>query len=382
MNLIDRLRQRFIDVVRPLPAEMVHTSVAPPDRPPFRLHLRMRPDGSGLLVVNASTVLHLNPTACEYAYHLIKGTQPEKAAGQIASRYRVSRGQAAADYLAFRERIETLIDTPDLDPVSFLDFERVDPYSQEMSAPYRLDCALTYRLPAGGKAEDAPLKRVDRELTADEWKSVLDKAWAVGVPHVIFTGGEPTLRDDLPELIAYAEAKGMVSGLLSDGSRLSDKTYLDMLLQTGLDHLMLLLQPAQETGWQALESVMPEDLFTVVHLTITDKNSRKIAGALERLAGLGVTHVSLSAAPGQDAALQAAREQAAELNLSLVWDLPVPYSALNPVALETAEDHPPTGAGRAWLYVEPDGDVLPAQGQPDRILGNLLRDPWQQIYTQ
>jgi len=38
------------------------------------------------------------------------------------------------------------------------------------------------------------------------------------------------------------------------------------------------------------------------------------------------------------------------------------------------------GAGKAWLYVEPDGDVLPAQGMADQILGNILRDEWEKIY--
>jgi MoaA/NifB/PqqE/SkfB family radical SAM enzyme len=37
------------------------------------------------------------------------------------------------------------------------------------------------------------------------------------------------------------------------------------------------------------------------------------------------------------------------------------------------------GAGRAWLYVEPDGDVLPDQSI-DRVLGNFLRDPWEKIW--
>jgi MoaA/NifB/PqqE/SkfB family radical SAM enzyme len=48
--------------------------------------------------------------------------------------------------------------------------------------------------------------------------------------------------------------------------------------------------------------------------------------------------------------------------------------------METVEDNIPSGAGKAWLYVEPDGDVLPAQGMADKILGNFLRDPWETIY--
>ncbi len=51
--------------------------------------------------------------------------------------------------------------------------------------------------------------------------------------------------------------------------------------------------------------------------------------------------------------------------LELVWDLPVPYSSNNPVSLELEKEGNQAfveGAGKAWLYVEPDGDVLPAQG--------------------
>lgn len=380
MNLIERLRRRYARVT-PLPAGMLHARVTPANRPPYRLHLRMRPDGSGLLVVNASTVLHLNPSACEYAYHLIKGSTPEEAGRAIAARYNVSRRTATRDFVEFSQRIQALIETPDLDPVTFLDFERLQPYSQPLSAPYRLDCALTYRLPPGASADDAPHKRVERELSTDEWKTILDRAWAVGIPHVTFTGGEPTLREDLAELIAHAEAKGMVSGLLSDGLRLADDSYRKTLLNTGLDHLLFLLNPADESSWKALAAIMPEDLFTVVHLTITPANASRILPALDRLQSLGVTHISLTAAPGATAVLQAARDRAAELGLSLVWDLPAPYSAQNPVSLETAEDQAPSGAGRAWLYVEPDGDVLPAQGMADRVLGNFLRDPWEKIYT-
>jgi MoaA/NifB/PqqE/SkfB family radical SAM enzyme len=43
-----------------------------------------------------------------------------------------------------------------------------------------------------------------------------------------------------------------------------------------------------------------------------------------------------------------------------------------------SEDQP-EGAGKAWLYFEPDGDVLPAQGV-NQVLGNILRDPWAQIW--
>lgn len=380
MNLINRLADRFAKV-QPLPEGVYHKQDMQ-DNKPYRVHLRLKPDGSGIFILNASTVLQLNATAAEYAYHFIRGTEQEEASQQVAARYRVSKDVARQDYQDFLDRIETLISTPDLDPVSFLDFERIAPHSADLTAPLRLDCALTYRLRPDSDAEYAPAKRVDRELTSEEWRAVLDKAWQAGIPHVTFTGGEATLRDDLPDLIAHAEKNGQVCGLLTDGLRLLDPEYLDLLLQTGLDHILFLLQPENEKSWAALEQVLPQDIFVTVHLTLNQNNIASAEQTLERLATFQVTSLSLTSS---DASLgdtfDALRDKAAALGLTLRFDLPVPYSEYNPVVYEAAEDAIPEGAGKAWLYVEPDGDVLPSQGHSNTVLGNLLRDEWTAIYT-
>jgi len=379
MKIINRLADRF-SKVQPLPVGTHHLQ-AMQDEKPYRLHLRLRNDGSGVLIVNAATVLHLNPTAAEYAYHFIKGTASEEAAKQIASRYRVSKGMALEDYTDFVDRIKTLVSTTDLDPVSFLNFERIAPHSVALTAPLRIDCALTYRLPADSQADYAPTKRVDRELTTEEWRAVLDKAWQAGIPHVIFTGGEATLREDLPELIAHAEKNGQVCGLLTDGLKLADKKYLDLLLQTGLDHILFLLQPDNDASWAALETIMPEDLFVTVHFTLNEKDAQNAEATLERLAQLNVQSLSLTISdPSLHEIYEGIRNKAASLELTLKFDLPVPYSASNPVTYETREDNVPDGAGKSWLYVEPDGDVLPAQGIASQVLGNFLRDAWEVMY--
>ena len=379
MKIINRLADRFAKV-QPLPTGVYHKQDMQ-DNKPYRVHLRLRPDGSGILILNASTVLQLNATAAEYAYHFIRGTEPEEAVKQIASRYRVSKDIAHQDYRDFLDRIETLISTPDLDPVSFLDFEQAAPHSADLTAPLRLDCALTYRLREDSQVEYAPTKRVDRELTTAEWRTILDKAWQAGIPHVTFTGGEATLREDLPDLIAHAEKNGQVCGLLTDGLKFSDAKYLDLLLQTGLDHLLFLLQPDSDPSWAALEKAMAADIFVTVHLTLTQVIITSAESILGRLAKLDVRSLSLTSS---DASLQdqydAIREKAAALGLTLKFDLPVPYSASNPAVYEAQEKHIPEGAGRAWLYVEPDGDVLPAQGYSDQVLGNFLRDDWKKIY--
>ena len=77
-----------------MPAE-ISSHTPPPDADfPYRMHLRIEPDGSGLLVVNGSTVVHLNQTAAEYAYHFILNTDAEAMSRQVAGRYGISSEQA------------------------------------------------------------------------------------------------------------------------------------------------------------------------------------------------------------------------------------------------------------------------------------------------
>ena len=373
MNILNQLFTK----VAPLPVGTYHLQTQQ-DQKPYRLHLRLQKDGSGLLILNAATVMQLNPTAAECAYHYIKGSTPQEAAKQLSARYRVDAKTALADFNSFVDRIETLISTPDLDPASFLDFERVQPHSAD--ATLRLDCALTSRLSDDTHAIYAPVKRVDRELTTDEWEQILDKAWQAGIPHIVFTGGEATLRDDLPQLIAYAEKNGQVCGLLTDGLKLADKEYLELLLQTGLDHVMLILQPDNLLSWKAIETIVPEDLFLTVHLTLNKENVNGAKEILEKVANLAVENISLSTSESDllDEMLEL-QSVANSLRLNIRFDLPVPYSASHPVAIETVDDEIPAGAGKTWMYVEPDGDVLPAQGEADKVLGNFLKDDWEDI---
>jgi MoaA/NifB/PqqE/SkfB family radical SAM enzyme len=366
--------------IHALPAGTYHYQTPPDASRQYRLHLRLEPGGAGLLIVNASTVLHLNQTAAEYAWHLVHGTSEKEVGQTVAARYRIAPKAAAAHFRDLKERIETLITTPDLDPETYLDFERQAPYAAALSAPYRLDCAVTYELPYKPELYPEAVSRVRRELSTGEWQGILDKAWAAGIPHIIFTGGEPTRRADLADLIGYAERLGQVTGVISDGVRMADSKYLDSLLRAGLDHLTLLLQPDSKETWKAIEHAVAADLYTTVHLTLTPSIVPEALGLLERLKNMMVHSVSLSVSEDRlSEVLHAARNHAAQIGLTLVWDMAVPFSRFNPVALEV--DTPAEGAGRAWLYVEPDGDVLPAQGH-NTVLGNMLSDPWDVVWKK
>jgi len=420
MPLRERLQSWFAPV-KPLSREMLHYQTPPDAAQQYRLHLRVEEDGRGLLVVNAATVLHLNQTATEYARLLIQGADEEEAARTMARRYRVGRATASADYRRLRDHIFTLATSIDLCPVTYLGMERVEPFSAETSAPYRVDLALTYRVDEAGGLDPEARQRVDRELTTEEWRCVMWMLWDEGVPHVCFTGGEPTLREDLVELVRYAEEQGLVTGLLTDGRRLREPEVLDGLLLAGLDHLQITLAShrpkvhdgivGREGAWEetdaGLRNALAGDIYVVVHIVVVPANAGSAAETVAYLAELGVPAVALSSppevgqvsipasgvgqvsipasgvgqvsvpAPRLPSALEKAQNAVHEHGLTLVWDLAAPYSHVNPVEMEA--DLPPEQVIRQHLYVEPDGDVLPAQGY-NVVLGNLLRDPWEAIW--
>lgn len=380
-NIIQQIKSIFFDKAQVLPPGLYNYQTPKDSEYQYRLHLRIEPGGEGLLIINASTVLHLNRTATELAYYLVNHVPKHEAIELMVKRYQTNVTDATNDYKDFMDRIETLINTPDLDPVTYLEFDRLTPYEEFPPAPYRLDCALTYNLSANETEGHSPTERVTRELSFDEWKSILKKAWDVGIPHVVFTGGEPTLRPNLPELIVAAEDLGMVTGLSTDGLKLIEEGYLEQILNSGLDHLLITLNPNMEQSWESLRKVIPQDIHTTVHITVGQSPQESFIEILNDLQKIGVENISLSYSdPSAEPDLMEIRNKAAEIGFNLDWDLPVPYSQFNPVSAEINDDvSKPIGAGKAWLYIEPDGDVLPGQGIT-RKLGNFLEDPWETIW--
>lgn len=361
----------------------IYHYMAPDDAPiPYRLHLRVESAETSVLIVNAAIVLHLNQTATAHALHIVEGLPEAEAAEAIAKRYRVNHTRALQDQRELREKILTLATIPDVDPVVFLGLDRTEPFAKHPMAPYRLDLALTYRCDPDGTLDPQARRRVDRELSTTEWVQIIDTAWEAGIPHITFTGGEPTLREDLRDLIIRSEENGQVTGLLTDGRNLADKSYLESLSQAGLDHILIAIVQEDSDSMKGLSNALASDIYSAVHITITPQTIGNVIKLLDMIHRLGVLAVSISGSERSEAindSLSKAREHVADIGIDLIWDLPAPYSDTNPMNLEL--DEPPTGAGKAWLYVEPDGDVLPAQGI-DKDLGNLLRDAWSDIWSR
>jgi len=376
----------FIDNIfftpKPLPQGSFNGNHLLPDGQNCRLHLRVEPNGDGLLIVNASTILHLNSSATELAFHLIKETPKELLLNEMTHRYNASPEQVENDLDTFVGRLDALVLSPDLDPESFLDIDRIDLHQGTLSAPLRLDCALTYQVPEETSTVYAPTDRVKRLLDTSEWKTIIQSAWDNGIPHIVFTGGEPTLRPDLPELIAFTQQVGMVTSLITGGMRFTEKGYLTNLLDAGLDHVMIVLDPDESQSWESLKDLSNEDIAFNVHLTIDNRIIDKIDSIITKIKELGTIKVSLSANSAEvSTSFDKISRKIHDAGLSLAWDFPVPYSDINPIAMETTNlEKMPKGAARSWLYVEPDGDVLPGQGI-NQVLGNMLTDTFDSIWT-
>lgn len=64
-------------------------------------------------------------------------------------------------------------------------------------------------------AQDRDFKN---ELSTEEGKALLDDLAGFGVPVILFSGGEPLMRKDLPELAQYAVSKGMRAVISTNGT--------------------------------------------------------------------------------------------------------------------------------------------------------------------
>ncbi len=114
------------------------------------------------------------------------------------------------------------------------------PILSEVAITYRcnLKCTFCY---AGCNCTTNPVGD-DREMSADEIKQVLRKIYEdAEVPSVSFTGGEATLRDDLPELVQCAKQLGMRVNLITNGTRINQDR-AQLLADSGLDSAQVSLE--------------------------------------------------------------------------------------------------------------------------------------------
>ena len=257
--------------------------------------------------------------------------------------------------------------------------------SAALEPPVGLLAELTHRCPLQCPYCSNPveLAAARGELATDEWARVFEQAAALGVLQLHLSGGEPTLRADLPDLVRHAREAGLYTNLITAGVLL-DAERLNRLTLAGLDHVQLSLQgtnPATaeriggfrgghakklEAARLVREAGLPLTVNAVVHRQNLDQLEQMIALAVELGAErLEVAHVqyygwalrnraalmpSRAQLDRATAAVEAAR---AALAGRLLIDYVVPdYYARYPKPCMG-------GWGRAMLAITPQGLALP-----------------------
>ncbi|MEQ1899189.1 MAG: pyrroloquinoline quinone biosynthesis protein PqqE [Devosia sp.] len=102
---------------------------------------------------------------------------------------------------------------------------------------------LTHRCPlqCGYCSNPIEMERSGNELTTEEWKKVLTELAEIGVLQVHFSGGEPTVRKDLVELVQHAADHGLYTNLITSAV-LFDRDKLEALADAGLAHVQISFQ--------------------------------------------------------------------------------------------------------------------------------------------
>ena len=373
-----------------------------------RVHLRIDEDGSGLLVVNASRVVHLNPTAMQMAYYHLNKVEQKTALTSLSSVFNVPSKRLAEDYRLISQQVDALIDEDSgLCPVCDLGLEKSMPFSAKLSAPYRMDLAITYRCNNACAHCYNARPRNYPELDTQTWKKIIDRVWELRVPHVVFTGGEPTLREDLVELVAYAQEKGLVTGLNTNGRKLADSSLLQELIEAGLDHVQITVESynpsvhdtmvrasgAWEETLAGLRNLVASKIYLMTNTTLLQNNAFELERILEFLAAEGVPTVGLNALiySGHGKEVQTGLKESelpALLDIAqritqahgqrLIWYTPTQYCAFNPMQLSLGIK----GCTAAYynMCVESDGQVIPCQSYY-QALGHILNDSWDSIWN-
>jgi radical SAM protein with 4Fe4S-binding SPASM domain len=372
-----------------------------------RIHLRIEPDGNGLMVINASRIYNLNPSATFMAKRILEQSTKEMILREMHRTFKVNLEQARTDLDQFQYRLEHLIHPDGTCPIHDLGVETTAPFSSHPSAPYRMDLAITYLCNNDCSHCYNVKSRMSTEISSEKWKTILDKLWNIGIPHIVFTGGEPTLRVDLPDLIEHAETLGQISGINTNGRKMRDSGFVSQLADAGLDHVQITLESqnpdihdhmVQHPGaWketvQGLRNALATNLYVMTNSTLLQENSSTIEELLDYLADQGVPTVGLNAliysGRGKSVGtglqeselprlLEIAQKKTQQHKQRLIWYTPTRYCHFDPVMLELG-----VKGCTAALYnmcIEPDGSVIPCQSYYES-LGNILSDPWENIWN-
>ncbi|MCX9010664.1 MAG: 12,18-didecarboxysiroheme deacetylase [Candidatus Methanoperedens sp.] len=133
------------------------------------------------------------------------------------------------------------------------------------------------------------------ELTTKQGKELIDDLAKFGAPVILFSGGEPLMRPDLPELAQYARSKGMRAVISTNGT-LIDKKMAKILKEIGLSYVGVSLDGMRETNdkfrgvpgafdaaLQGMRNCLAEGIKVGLRFTINKKNVKDIPAIFDLL---------------------------------------------------------------------------------------------------
>ena len=290
-------------------------------------------------------------------------------------------------------------------------------YAPEMTAPHRMDLMVSAMEQNGAwhcnqkclhcYAAGQPMGETP-ELSTEQWKTALALLRKANIPQVTFTGGEPTLRSDLVELV---QAAAWFVTRLNTNGRLLTPELCAGLYEASLDSVQVTLYSAEgnihnqlvgTNGFndtvQGIRHAVEAGLIVSVNTPLCSLNTH-YAETLRFAHSLGVRYATCSglipsgSACGQESRataltpeqltdiLRQAVDTAEELGMELDFTSPgwLEEETLRSLGLNLI---PSCGACLSNMAVTPDGKVVPCQSWlSDEPLGDLLHDDWADIWN-
>lgn len=353
---------------------------------PSRFHLRVDPDGAGLLIANASAVCRLSPSGVIMAQSLLADEPVELLFAKMLRQFAgTSRGQLKEDFEELQRFAHSLAEPGDNYPITNLDDSWATPHARQLSAPMRAD------VPVHADAVDAGIQ-------------VLHKLWEAAIPQVCLLVSSDTPPAAVIRLVERAEDIGMIAGVRILKGQLMQGGLLNSLAQAGVDYIVipcafpaavhnsLFGQGDHEQAESAFGAIHEAEVCPVAQIPLLKSTAFSLGAAFAALTSHHVTNVSffaIATPPGapthSDALIADALPQVAslveesshEFNVRFLWEPPVERDPSKTIAEQCLAG--PRCAGDAAIRIEPDGSVIPPRG-PYRVAGNLLQQEWSTIW--
>lgn len=289
-------------------------------------------------------------------------------------------------------------------------------YAKHMSAPHRMDLMIS-SMNRDGKWHcnqkclhcyaSCQEKAIVNELTTEQWKRIIDKCKESMISQLTFTGGEPTLRSDLVELIKYSS--WFVTRLNTNGVLLT-KELCQQLKESSLDSVQITLYSFDEEihntlvgannfnkTIEGIKNAIEAGLNVSINtpLCVLNADYKKTIAFADQLgvkyfscSGLIMTGNSLDetaqktylSKEAMKNILEEARIYCRNHELEINFTSPGWISEYELVKMSLTV--PSCGAALSNMAIAPDGTVVPCQSWLNGTnLGNMLNDSWNSIWN-